>query len=48
MSGATSGLNEIFVHSRSPLREIGEEAITNSRPRSSCGFARERTIELVS
>jgi hypothetical protein len=23
MSGATSGLNEIFVHARSPLREVG-------------------------
>ena len=32
MSGATGGLNEIFVHSRSPLREVGGRNDHNFRP----------------
>jgi hypothetical protein len=32
MSGATGGLNEIFVHSRSPLREVGGGNDHNFRP----------------
>jgi hypothetical protein len=32
MSGATSGLNEIFVHGRSPLREVGGGNDRECRP----------------
>ena len=32
MSGATSGLNEIFVHGRLPLREAAEEARARHAP----------------
>jgi hypothetical protein len=44
MGGATGGLNEIFVHGRSPLREVGGGIDHNSGPRSSRAVACVRAI----
>jgi hypothetical protein len=44
MSGATDGLNEIFVHGRSPLREVGGGNDHKFSARSSRAVARERAI----